>query len=130
LASRLGRKRLLLLGWALGLPVPFLLMYAPTWGWVIGTNILLGAHQGFAWSATVVMKIDLAGERDRGLAMGLNEFAGYLAVALAALTTGWLAGEYGLRPYPLLSWCGLVCGRLSQHAAAGARHPRTCGSRG
>ena len=100
LASRLGRKRLLLLGWALGLPVPFVLMFAPTWGWVIAANILLGAHQGFAWSATVVMKIDLAGERDRGLAMGLNEFAGYLAVALAAFATGWLAGEYGLRPYP------------------------------
>ncbi len=100
LASRLGRKRLLLLGWALGLPVPFVLMFAPTWGWVIAANILLGAHQGFAWSATVVMKIDLAGERGRGLAMGLNEFAGYLAVALAAFATGWLAGEYGLRPYP------------------------------
>lgn len=100
LASRLGRKRLLLLGWTLGLPVPFLLMLAPSWGWVIAANILLGVHQGFAWSATVVMKIDLAGERDRGLAMGLNEFAGYLAVALAAFATGWLAGEYGLRPYP------------------------------
>ena len=100
LANRLGRKRLLLLGWALGLPVPFLLMYAPSWNWVIAANILLGAHQGFAWSATVVMKIDLAGERDRGLAMGLNEFAGYLAVALSAFATGWLAGEYGLRPYP------------------------------
>ena len=100
LASRLGRKRLLLLGWTLGLPVPFMLMFAPTWGWVIAANVLLGAHQGFAWSATVVMKIDLAGERDRGLAMGLNEFAGYLAVALAALATGWIAGEYGLRPYP------------------------------
>jgi MFS family permease len=107
LASRLGRKRLLLLGWALGLPVPFLLMFAPTWGWVIGANILLGAHQGFAWSATVVMKIDLAGERDRGLAMGLNEFAGYLAVAMAAFATGWIAGEYGLRPYPFYLGVGL-----------------------
>ena len=107
LANRLGRKRLLLLGWALGLPVPFLLMFAPTWGWVIGANILLGAHQGFAWSATVVMKIDLAGERDRGLAMGLNEFAGYLAVALAAFATGWIAGEYGLRPYPFYLGVGL-----------------------
>jgi len=107
LASRFGRKRLLLLGWALGLPVPFLLMFAPTWGWVIGANILLGAHQGFAWSATVLMKIDLAGERDRGLAMGLNEFAGYLAVALAAFATGWIAGEYGLRPYPFYLGVGL-----------------------
>lgn len=100
LANRLGRKRLLLLGWSLGLPVPFLLMYAPSWDWVIAANVLLGAHQGFAWSATVVMKIDLAGERDRGLAMGLNEFAGYLAVALAAFATGWIASHYGLRPYP------------------------------
>ncbi len=107
LASRLGRKRLLLLGWALGLPVPFLLMYAPTWGWIIGANILLGAHQGFAWSATVVMKIDLAGERDRGLAMGLNEFAGYLAVAVAAFVTGLIASEYGLRPYPFYLGVGL-----------------------
>jgi MFS family permease len=114
LASRLGRKRLLLLGWALGLPVPFLLMYAPTWGWIIGANILLGAHQGFAWSATVVMKIDLAGERDRGLAMGLNEFAGYLAVAVAAFVTGLIASEYGLRPYPFYLGVGLsVAGFLA-----------------
>lgn len=114
LASRLGRKRLLLLGWALGLPVPFMLMYAPSWEWVIAANVLLGAHQGFAWSATVVMKIDLAGERDRGLAMGLNEFAGYLAVALAAFATGWIAGEYGLRPYPFYLGVGLsVAGFLS-----------------
>ena len=107
LANRLGRKRLLLLGWALGLSVPFMLMYAPTWEWIIAANILLGAHQGFAWSATVVMKIDLAGERDRGLAMGLNEFAGYLAVAVAAFATGWIAGEYGLRPYPFYLGVGL-----------------------
>ncbi len=100
LAGRLGRKNLLLLGWALGLPVPFLLMWAPSWGWVIAANVLLGAHQGFAWSATVVMKIDLVGERDRGLAMGLNESAGYLAVAVAAFASGWLASEFGLRPYP------------------------------
>lgn len=114
LASRLGRKRLLLLGWALGLPVPFMLMYAPTWEWVIAANVLLGAHQGFAWSATVVMKIDLTGERDRGLAMGLNEFAGYLAVALAAFATGWIAGEYGLRPHPFYLGVGLsVAGFLS-----------------
>jgi MFS family permease len=107
LASRLGRKRLLLLGWALGLPVPFMLMFAPTWGGVIAANALLGMHQGFAWSATVVMKIDLAGERDRGLAMGLNEFAGYIAVAVAAFVTGWVAGTYGLRPYPFYLGVGL-----------------------
>lgn len=107
LASRLGRKNLLLLGWVLGLPVPFLLMYAPSWGWIIAANLLLGVHQGFAWSATVVMKIDLAGERDRGLAMGLNEFAGYLAVAAAAFVSAWLAGAYGLRPYPFYLGVGL-----------------------
>jgi MFS family permease len=107
LASKLGRKKLLLLGWALGIPVPFLLIFAPTWGWVVAANILLGVHQGFAWSATVVMKIDLAGERDRGLAMGLNEFAGYLAVALAAFATGWIASQYGLRPYPFYLGVGL-----------------------
>ncbi len=107
LAQRLGRKNLLLLGWALGLPVPFLLMFAPTWGWIVAANLLLGIHQGFAWSATVVMKIDLAGERDRGLAMGLNEFAGYLAVAAAAFASAWLAGVYGLRPYPFYLGVGL-----------------------
>jgi len=100
LAGKLGRKNLLLLGWFLGLPVPFLLMYAPTWGWVIAANVLLGVHQGFAWSTTVVMKIDLTGEKDRGLAMGLNEFAGYIAVAAAAFGSAWIAGAYGLRPYP------------------------------
>lgn len=100
LADRLGRKKLLLLGWLLGLPVPFLLMWASSWGWVVAANVLLGIHQGFAWSATVVMKMDLSGDRDRGLAMGLNEFAGYLAVAAAAFISSWLASEYGLRPYP------------------------------
>lgn len=107
LVSRLGRKKMLLLGWAMGLPVPFMLMYAPSWNWIIAANVLLGAHQGFAWSATVVMKIDLAGERNRGLAMGLNEFAGYLAVAIAALASGWIAGTYGLRPYPFYLGIGL-----------------------
>lgn len=114
IAARWGRKKLLLLGWILGLPVPFLLIYAPDWNWIIAANLLLGAHQGFAWSATVVMKIDLVGERDRGLAMGLNEFAGYLAVALAALASGWIAGSYGLRPYPFYLGIGLsVAGLLA-----------------
>ncbi|MCC7465866.1 MAG: MFS transporter [Saprospiraceae bacterium] len=112
LAGKLGRKKLLLLGWALGIPVPFMLMLAPTWGWVVAANILLGVHQGFAWSATVVMKMDLVGERNRGLAMGLNEFAGYLAVALTAFITGWIAGEYGLRPYPFYLGVGLVAAGL------------------
>lgn len=100
LANRFGRKNLLLLGWLCGLPVPFLLMHAPSWNWIVAANVLLGLNQGLAWSSTVVMKIDLVGEKERGLAMGLNEFAGYLAVAAAAFLTGWIASHYGLRPYP------------------------------
>lgn len=95
LANRLGRKNLLVLGWILALPVPFLLGFAPNWSWVIAANVLLGIHQGFAWSSTVVMKIDLVGERQRGLAMGLNEFAGYVAVALAAFFSASLAQRFG-----------------------------------
>jgi MFS family permease len=114
LAGWIGRKKLLLLGWALGIPVPFMLIYAPSWEWVIAANMLLGAHQGLAWSATVIMKVDLSGERNRGLAMGLNEFAGYLAVAIAAFVTGWVASEYGLRPYPFYLGIGLsVAGFLA-----------------
>ncbi|GHA28635.1 hypothetical protein GCM10007103_07870 [Salinimicrobium marinum] len=75
-------------------------MYAESWNWLIAANVLLGINQGLAWSSTVVMKIDLVGEKQRGLAMGLNEFAGYLAVAVVAFLTGWIAAEYGLRPYP------------------------------
>jgi MFS family permease len=101
LADRIGRRNVLLLGWVAGIPVPIVLMLAPTWAWVIGANVLLGINQGLAWSATVVMKIDLAGPRHRGLAMGLNEFSGYLAVAISAAATGWLASSYGLRPEPL-----------------------------
>lgn len=106
LANRWGRKNLLLLGWFLGIPVPFILMNAPDWNWIIAANVLLGIHQGLAWSSTVVMKIDLVGEKDRGFAMGLNEFAGYIAVALVAFATGWIAGEYGMRPYPF--YIGIV----------------------
>lgn len=101
LADRIGRKRILVLGWLIGLPVPLLLMIAPSWSWVIAANVLLGINQGLTWSITVVMKIDLAGPRRRGLAMGLNEFAGYLAVALSAAASGALAARYGLRPEPL-----------------------------
>jgi MFS family permease len=100
LANRIGRKRLLVLGWTLALPVPFLLLYAPTWGWVIFANVLLGVHQGLTWSTNVLMKIELAGQKNRGMAMGFNEFAGYFAVAVAAFFTGWLAANYGVRPYP------------------------------
>jgi MFS family permease len=100
LADRYGRKPVLIAGWLIGLPVPLLLMWAPTWGWVIVANVLLGLNQGLAWSSTVIMKIDLVGPARRGLAMGLNEAAGYLAVALTALATGFIAAEAGLRPAP------------------------------
>jgi len=101
-ANKLGRKNLLTIGWLFGLPVPFMLMYAPSWDWIVAANVLLGINQGLAWSSTVVMKIDLVGEKQRGFAMGLNEFAGYLAVAVVAFLTGYIAGEYGLRPYPFI----------------------------
>jgi MFS family permease len=100
LANRFGRKNLLTLGWLIGLPVPFILIYAPSWNWIVFANILLGINQGLTWSSTVVMKIDLVGPKNRGLAMGLNESAGYLAVGGVAFLTGWMASEYGLRPYP------------------------------
>jgi len=95
-----GRKRVLVAGWIFGLPVPFLVMWAPSWSWIVFANVLLGINQGLAWSTTVIMKIDLVGPKRRGLAMGLNEFAGYLAVAIAALGTGYVAQTYGLRPEP------------------------------
>src|SRR5688572_25323653 len=101
LADTWGRKRVLVLGWLFGLPVPFLIVWAPTWSWVIAANALLGVSQGLAWSMTVIMKIDLAGPKGRGLAVGLNEFAGYLAVGVTAFLTGYLAGRYGLRPVPI-----------------------------
>ena len=100
LSDRAGRKRVLILGWVVAAPVPFLLMWAPSWPWVLAANLLLGASQGLTWSTTVIMKIDLVGAGRRGLAMGLNEFAGYVAVAASALGTGWIAAEYGLRPQP------------------------------
>jgi predicted MFS family arabinose efflux permease len=100
LAQRVGRRRILLAGWLAGLPVPVLLLWAPSWSWIVFANLLLGVNQGLAWSATVIMKIDLVGPRQRGLAMGLNEFAGYLAVALAALGAGYLAAAYGPRSAP------------------------------
>ncbi len=100
LADRVGRKRLLLWGWALAVPVPFLLMWGPSWGWVIAANALLGVSQGLAWSMTVTMKIDLVGPQQRGLAMGLNECAGYVSVAAAAYATGLIASRTGLRPEP------------------------------
>ena len=95
-----GRKPILVVGWLVGIPVPFMIMWAPSWDWIVAANVLLGINQGLAWSMTVIMKIDLAGPRRRGLAMGLNEFGGYVAVALSALATGYVAQAYGLRPEP------------------------------
>ena len=108
MANRFGRRQLLIAGWVVGLPIPFMLMYAPSWNWIIAANVLLGINQGLTWSSTVVMKIDLVGEKQRGLAMGLNEFAGYIAVAIVAFLTGWIAGTYGIRPYPFYTGIVLV----------------------
>src|SRR5882672_9594840 len=100
LADRWGRKRVLVLGWLCGLPVPFMIIWAPSWGWIVAANALLGINQGFAWSMTVLMKVDLVGPRSRGLAVGLNECAGYLAVGATAFLTGYIASRHGLRPQP------------------------------
>lgn len=101
-ADRWGRRRTLLAGWAAGAPVPFLIIFAPRWEWVIAANILLGVNQGLCWSATLIMKLDLVGPGRRGLAAGLNEASGYLAVSLAALVSGYLGAAHGLRPAPFL----------------------------
>jgi MFS family permease len=100
MSDRIGRKRILVAGWLIGLPVPLLIIVAPSWQWVVAANVLLGINQGLCWSTTVIMKIDLVGPARRGLAMGLNEFAGYLALSLAALASGYLAATYALRPQP------------------------------
>jgi MFS family permease len=110
LADRVGRKQVLVAGWAIAIPVPFILMWAPSWIWILVANALLGISQGFTWSTTVIMKIDLVGKEQRGLAMGLNEFAGYLALAGAAVLTGWIAARYGLRPdafYPGIAFVAI-----------------------
>lgn len=100
LSNYFGRRNLLLAGWILAIPIPFILMHANAWSWIIFANALLGASQGLTWSSTVVMKIDLVGEKDRGFAMGLNEFAGYFAVGLVAFLTGYIANKFGVTPYP------------------------------
>jgi MFS family permease len=113
LADRFGRKPVLVAGWIIGLPVPLLLIWAPSWGWVVFANVLLGVNQGFTWSSTVIMKIDLVGPVRRGLATGLNEAAGYGALALTALATGFIAEQSGLRPGPFLlglAYAGLGLG--------------------
>jgi len=102
LADRFGRKPVLVAGWLIGLPVPLMIIFAPSWAWIVAANLLLGVNQGLTWSTTVIMKIDLVGPVRRGLATGINEAAGYGAVAFTALVTGWIAAEYGLRPGPFL----------------------------
>jgi MFS family permease len=109
-ADRYGRKHLLVLGWLIALPVPFMIMWAPGWGWIVFANALLGVSQGLTWSAAVIMKIDLVGPRSRGLAVGLNEFAGYFALAATAFVSGYIAQRYGLRPAPF--YLGIVYGVL------------------
>jgi MFS family permease len=113
LVTRFTRKKVLLLGWIAALPVPFMLMYAPSWGWVIAANVLLGVNQGLAWSSTVIMKIDLVGEKNRGLAMGINEFAGYVSVGLAAYLAATIAAAKGYAFFPFIpgiafSFAGLL----------------------
>ena len=132
LADRIGRKPLLVAGWIAGLPVPLLIIWAPSWDWIVLANVLLGVNQGLCWSTTVIMKIDLAGPERRGLAMGLNESAGYVAVSLAALLTGYLSAAHGLRPvpfYPGIAFAVIDLGLLAfvvrethGHARAEARH--------
>lgn len=131
LSDRFGRKHVLVGGWLVAIPVPFLLMWAPSWLWILVGNALLGVSQGLTWSTTVIMKIDLAGPRKRGLAMGLNEFAGYVAVAGSALATGLIAARYGLRPEPFYLGVGfatiglllsaLVVRETRHHVAAESR---------
>src|SRR5262249_4786701 len=107
LSDRVGRKKVLVAGWIAGLPVPFLLMWAQSWSWVIAANVLLGMNQGLCWSTTVIKKIDLAGPARRGLAVGMNEFAGYVSVAVAAYCSALIAQKYGLRPYPFVLGVGV-----------------------
>ncbi len=112
-ANKIGRKKLMILGWLFALPIPFILIFANDWNWIIFANILLGLNQGLTWSMAVVMKIDLVGHKKRGLAVGINEFAGYLSVGLVAFLTGYIANKYGIRPYPfylgiLFSFLGLL----------------------
>jgi MFS family permease len=136
LADRFGRRHLLIAGWLIASPVPFLLMWAPAWNWILFANVLLGVSQGLTWSTTVIMKIDLVGPRLRGLAMGLNEFAGYVAVAVAAFATGLIAAREGLRPEPFYLGvafviAGLLLSMLTRdtraHAALESAHRHSPG---
>lgn len=133
-SDRFGRKPLLVAGWLVGLPVPFIIMFAPSWGWIVFANLLLGINQGLCWSTAVIMKIDLAGPKQRGLATGLNEFAGYLAMAVSTIAAGWIAASTALRPYPFylgaiyailgLSLSALFVRETRGHARQEAAHLR------
>lgn len=123
-SDRIGRKQILVTGWLFALPVPLILMFAPSWEWVIFANVLLGINQGLCWSTTIIMKIDLVGPGRRGFAMGLNEAAGYLAVAGAALASGFIASSYGLRPEPfylgvVFAFAGLLLSVFAVHETRG-----------
>lgn len=113
LADRWGRRRMLVSGWLIGIPVPIIIMLAPNWSWIIAGNILLGINQALTWSMTVVMKVDIATEKQRGLAIGFNEFAGYSGVAVVAFLTGFIATDYGLRPQPFYLGVGLAIAGLA-----------------
>src|SRR5215472_1985898 len=136
LSDRIGRKGVLVVGWLVGLPVPFLIIFAPAWSWVVFANVLLGINQGLCWSTTVIMKIDLVGPARRGLAMGINEAAGYGAVSASAIAAGYLAATYALRPQPFLLGVGFALAGLllslffvreshghARHEAALLAHP-------
>ncbi len=129
-SDRIGRKQILVAGWLFGLPVPFMIMLAPSWDWIVLANVLLGINQGLCWSTTVIMKIDLVGPARRGLAMGLNEAAGYLAVAGAALASGYLASQYGLRPEPFYLGVVFAVAGLLLSLLFVQRDPRACPARG
>jgi MFS family permease len=134
MADRIGRKKILVVGWLAALPVPLLIIFAPSWNWIVFANVLLGINQGLCWSTTVIMKIDLVGPKQRGLAMGINEFSGYLALSLSALLTGYLASTYDLRPAPfvpglLFAVLGLLLSAFFVHETRGhARHEAALGT--